>query len=198
VVVNSHSVHDSSSGSTHTDHLTRPEDAEVNATDGENATPGETVNATTTFDTTATSETTSGDTTTNSETTIADNAGGPIIEPFGEPLIGGDGKEITIDSASRDSAQTTLAIRYAAGDEAIETYNILTPTLNYGPDGTTAELAQLPNVSGVIVPGQSKVVSYTFDVAASELSEATLTVSIGLGSASWNGDLEAYISEIAP
>lgn len=177
---------------------TDSDDTAVNATDGENATLSETVDATTTFDTTTMSETTSAGTTSQSETTSADTAGGPIIEPFGKPLIGSDGKEITIDSASHDGAQTTLAIRYAAGDEAIEAYNILTPTLNYGPDGTTAELAQLPDVSGVIVPRQSKVVSYTFDVAASELSEATLTISIGLGSASWNGDLEAYISELTP
>lgn len=54
---------------------------------------------------------------------------------------------------------------------------------------------KLPDVSGVIVPGQSKVITYPFDVAASELSEATLTIMVGLGSASWTGDLKAYIAE---
>src|SRR5699024_2066371 len=135
---------------------------------------------------------TSVETTTNEAT-----EDGPIIEPFGEPLIGHDGKEVTIDSAAADGSQTTIDIRYKAGDEAIETYNILTPTLNYGEDGTQAGVLQLPDVNGVIVAGQSKVVSYPFDVAASELSEATLTVSIGLGEASWNGDLQAFIEEIA-
>lgn len=133
------------------------------------------------------------DTTTAAEETTA--APGPIIKPFGEPLTGTGGKEVTIESASSDGESTTIALRYKAGDEAIETYNILTPTLNYGEDGQTADVVKLPDVSGVIVPGQSKVITYPFDVAASELSEATLTIMVGLGSASWNGDLQAYIAE---
>lgn len=134
-------------------------------------------------------------TATSSDPTSTTAATGPIIEPFGTPLVGADRKTVTIESARAEGEQTTIALRYRAGDEAIETYNILTPTLNYGPDGTTAEVVKLPDVSGVIVPGQSKVITYPFDVAASELSEATLTIMVGLGSASWTGDLEAYIAE---
>lgn len=143
--------------------------------------------------TTPTPAETSATTTAAEETTAA--ASGPIIKPFGEPLTGTGGKEVTIESASSDGEHTTIALRYKAGDEAIETYNILTPTLNYGPDGKTAEVVKLPDVSGVIVPGQSKVITYPFDVAAKELSDATLTIKVGLGSASWTGNLEAYIAE---
>lgn len=144
-------------------------------------------------ETTTPTPTATNTTTADEETTTA--ASGPIIKPFGEPLTGTDGKEVTIESASSDGKHTTIALRYQAGDEAIETYNILTPTLNYGPDGTTADVVKLPDVSGVIVPGRSKVITYPFDVAVSELSEATLTIMVGLGSASWTGDLTAYIAE---
>ena len=137
---------------------------------------------------TSTSETASAPT----ETTA--NAG-PIIKPFGETLVGQDGKEVTIDSAESQGSQTIIALRYKAGTEAIEDYNILTPTLSYGPDGTEAEVDTLPEINGVIVPGQSKVVSYTFNVDAAQLNPATLTVGIGLGSATWTGNLTEFIAK---
>lgn len=133
--------------------------------------------------------------TASTTTAAATTTDGPVIVPFGQPLVGASGAEITIDSVEDIGGITVIGILYTPGDTAIEGYNLLTPELTYGPKGVEAE-SDLSNssdtFSGVIPPGTSKLLDWAYKVPLSELSSATLTVGIGLASPAWTGDLATF------
>lgn len=133
--------------------------------------------------------------TASTTTAAATTTDGPVIVPFGQPLVGASGAEITIDSVEDIGGVTVVGILYTPGDTAIEGYNLLTPELTYGPKGVEAE-SDLSNssdtFSGVIPPGTSKRLDWAYKVPLSELSSATMTVGIGLASPAWTGDLATF------
>ncbi|MDT0224093.1 hypothetical protein [Gordonia sp. AC31] len=128
--------------------------------------------------------------TVGSAVAVPTTSDGYIIEPFGKPLVGYDGKRVTMAAFTRGT-QTVINVRYRAGSNPIQTYSILDPDLTYGADGIEAPLVGKPDLAGVIAPGESRLAIYVFDVSTPRLGKATLTVNIGLASASWNGNLAA-------
>lgn len=128
-------------------------------------------------------------------TAVTSSASGSQVVPFGQPLIGASGAQITVDSVEDIGGVTVIGILYTAGDSTIEGYNLLTPDLTYGPKGLDAEwntTSSSDTFGGVIPPGTAKLLDWAYDVPLSELNPATLTVGIGLASPAWTGDLSTF------
>lgn len=121
------------------------------------------------------------------------------VQPWGTSIIGTGGGKITLTSVGTGATKTAFYITYTPGDKPLDGYNILTPTLTYGPNGVVAEVdysapATGYMYSGTVAPHTPVTLSYVYDVPWQQLNPATMTVHIGLEDFAWTGNLASKIT----
>lgn len=114
----------------------------------------------------------------------------------------GSGATAARAAVAYGTGYTTIAIRYTAGNAAIDGYEILTPTLTYGPDGIPASIDYSNSSalwSGTIAPHTNVTLKYTYRVDESRLNPSTLSLGLlGGNHAAWTGNFFNNLRTVTP
>ena len=133
----------------------------------------------------------------------------PQVFPFGTTITSNASKNVVgitavntgIDSDTGTSI-TQIALTYTAGDQAIEGWQLMRPTLTYGAAGTPAKSNYTYSsdlFSGVVAPHTTVTLKYAYDVVYTALNPATLSAGIGFyEDYVWSGDLASKIPPPPP
>ncbi|AII10398.1 hypothetical protein [Rhodococcus opacus] len=133
----------------------------------------------------------------------------PQVFPFGTTITSNASKNVvsitgvaTGSDSDTGTPITQIALTYTAGDQAIEGWQLMWPTLTYGAAGTPAEHNYTYSsdlFSGVVAPHTTVTLKYAYDVTYTDLNPATLSAGIGFyEDYVWSGDLASRITPPPP
>lgn len=125
--------------------------------------------------------------------TAAPASAGPI-QQWGTVLHGNGGGQIEVTAVQTGPGITVFDLTFTPGDQALQGYDILTPTLTAGPGGRPVAVdygdrntGSLWN--GVIPPHGHATLNYAYKVDFNQLNPATMTVGVGLDDFTWTGNV---------
>ncbi|WP_072691628.1 hypothetical protein [Rhodococcus marinonascens] len=134
---------------------------------------------------------------------LAPAANAAQVYPFGTDIrMRASGNIASITLYSTGANATQISIKYTAGAEGIEGWELRRPSLTYGPSGIPAASNyehSSGTFSGFVAPYTSVTLKWAYKVNYKKLNPATMTASIGFDEDYiWSGDLGTRIANLLP